>query len=142
MNVECIYIEAKARKGSLVAAQEKDGKLLNQLYSAEPPPHEQVSTPSLHVREACPFLLGPLIDASPSHPSWHSFEKLPLYANVLMGIGMKYIYLSPDIHLHVVDWQIMWNTVELFENIILRPGVMHIIQSVCAATKISPKGRE
>ena len=44
---------------------------------------------------------------------------------------MTYIHLSPDMHLCIQAMQIKWNEPQAFYKLILRPGVMHIVQNVC-----------
>ena len=43
------------------------------------------------------FVFGPQTDSLPSHPSWHSFDKHPLYAKVGDGYG-DWVYLHVISH--------------------------------------------
>ena len=49
----------------------------------------------------------------------------------LTDLGMTYIHLSPDMHLYIQAMQIKLNEPHAFDKLILRPGVMHIVQNVC-----------
>jgi hypothetical protein len=49
----------------------------------------------------------------------------------LQDLGMTYIQLSPDMQLYIQAMQIKWSDPQRFQNLILRPGVMHIVQNVC-----------
>ena len=49
----------------------------------------------------------------------------------LTDLGMTYIHLSPDMQLYIQAMQIKWNEPQAFDKLILRPGVMHIVQNVC-----------
>ena len=44
---------------------------------------------------------------------------------------MTYIHLSHDMQLYIQSMQIKWNEPQAFDQLILRPGVMHIVQNVC-----------
>ena len=44
---------------------------------------------------------------------------------------MTYIQLSPDMQLYIQAMKIKWNEPQAFDKLILRPGVMHIVQNVC-----------
>ena len=43
---------------------------------------------------------------------------------------MTYIHLSHDMQLYIQAMQIKWNEPQAFDKLILRPGVMHIVQNV------------
>ena len=47
-------------------------------------------------------IFSPLTDSFPSHPSWHSFDKHPLYAKVVGGYGYE-IYLHVILHAAAYD---------------------------------------
>ena len=49
----------------------------------------------------------------------------------LTDLGMTYNHLSPDMQLYIQALQIKWNEPQAFDKLILRPGVMHIVQNVC-----------
>ena len=51
-----------------------------------------------------------------------------------MDMGMKYIYTSSHMPLHMVELQIKRNDVKHFKNVFLWPSGMHINQSDCAVT--------
>ena len=44
---------------------------------------------------------------------------------------MIYIQLSPDMQLYIQAMQIKWSDSQRFQNLILRAGVMHLVQNVC-----------
>ena len=55
------------------------------------------------------------------------------YRQSLTDLGMTYIHLSPDMQLYIQAMQIKWNEPQTFDKLILRPGVMHIVQNVCGS---------
>ena len=73
-------------------------------------------------------MFGPLIDAPPSHPDT-ILTTLIYMQKSLADMGMKHIHLTMDKQLFAVIKQVCWNQPSLFQNVIVRPGCMHIIQS-------------
>ena len=49
----------------------------------------------------------------------------------LQDLGMTYIQLSTNVQLFIQAMQIKWSDSQRFQNLILRTGVMHIVQNVC-----------
>ena len=76
------------------------------------------------------YLVGPLIDSPPHHPDT-VLTSLRYIQKSLVDMGMTYVHLSIDIQLYMVSQQIKWNDRQAFQNIILRPGAMHVIPSFC-----------
>ena len=76
------------------------------------------------------YLFGPLINAPPAHP-----DTVLTYVMCMMqsltDLGMTYTHLSPDMQLYIQAMQIKLNEPHAFDKLILRPGVMHIVQNVC-----------
>ena len=76
------------------------------------------------------YLFGPLINAPPAHP-----DTVLTYVMYMMKslteLGMTYIHLPPDMQLYIQAMQIKWNEPQAFDKLILRPGVMHIVQNIC-----------
>ena len=79
---------------------------------------------------ASTYMFGPLIDAKASHPDTvlTSMEYLKKSLSVM---GMRYVHISVDLQLYMVACQIKWNDVQRFKTVILRPGIMHTVQSFC-----------
>ena len=76
------------------------------------------------------YLFGPLINAPPAHPDTVLTSVMYMMQS-LTDLGMTYIHLSPDMQLYIQAMQIKWNEPQAFDKLILRPGVMHIVQNVC-----------
>ena len=83
-------------------------------------------------KPATTYLFGPVIDSPPSHPDT-VLTSMCYMQKSMRNLGMKYTHLSPDMQLFIVASQIKWNNMEQFKDVILRPGVMHIIMSACGA---------
>ena len=73
---------------------------------------------------------SPLINAPPAHPDTVLTSVMYMMQS-LTDLGMTYIHLSPDMQLYIQAMQIKWNEPQAFDKLILRPGVMHIVQNVC-----------
>ena len=128
--------EIRARQTSLVPAQGKDIKWLNTLNTQseamewtgfnnlESRNHESEKKP------ASTYMFGPLIDAKASHPDT-VLTSLEYLKKSLTDMGMTYAHISVDSQLYIVSCQIKWNDVDRFKNVILRPGIMHTVQSFC-----------
>ena len=76
------------------------------------------------------YLFGPLINAPPDH-SDTVLTSMMYMMQSLTDLGMTYIHLCPDMQLYIEAMQIKWNEPQAFDKLILRPGVMHIVQNVC-----------
>lgn len=145
-NIGIPYTEIKARQKSLEIAHEKDIRWLNQIYSGEPPGMEWsgfnkkiARTSDADEKPASTYLFGPVVDAPPSHPDT-VLTSMCYFQKSMMNLGMKYTHLSPDMQLFIVASQIKWNDMARFKDVILRPGVMHIIMSACGAIGKLNKG--
>ena len=75
-------------------------------------------------------LFGPLINAPPAHPDTVLTSVMYMMQS-LTDLGMTHIHLSPDMQVYIQAMQIKWNEPQAFDKLILRPGVMHIVQNVC-----------
>ena len=130
------YREACARKVTLDTAQEKDMNWLNTLHTQENAMEwagfnnqEARKDVSRH-RPASTYMFGPLIDAKASHPDT-VLTSLVYIMKSLADMGLTYAHISVDMQLYMVACQIKWNDVLRFKDVILRPGIMHNIQSFC-----------
>ncbi len=65
---------------------------------------------------------------------------LPRKVKSLQDLGMTYIQLSPDMQLYIHATQMKWSDSQRLQNLILRPGVMHIVQNVCGCIGHLMKG--
>ena len=132
------YSELRARQNSLDTAETKEVMWLNQLNNESPGMEWSgfnamiARTSDVDKKPASTYLFGPVIDAPPSHPDT-VLTSLTYMQRSLKQMGMIYIHLSPDMQLYMVASQIKWNDMERFKDIILQPGVMHIIMSACGA---------
>ena len=86
-------------------------------------------TTEIEKKNPSTYLFGPLIDAPPAHPDT-VLTSLIYMMKSLNDLGMTYIHLSPDMQLYIQAMQIKWNDPLRFQNLILRPGVMHIVQNI------------
>ena len=80
------------------------------------------------LKPATTYMFGPLIDAPPSHPDT-ILTILSYMQRSLTDMGMKHVHLTMDMQLFAVTKQVCWNQPSLFQNVIIHPGGMHIIQS-------------
>ena len=69
-----------------------------------------------------------MIDAPPSHPD-NIVTTLTYMQRLLLDMGMAHVHLSVDMQLFVVTKQVCWHQQLQFQNVIVHPGGMHIIQS-------------
>ena len=76
------------------------------------------------------YLFGPLINAPPAHPDTVLTSVMCMMQS-LTDLGMTYIHVSPDMQLYIQAMQIKLNEPHAFDKLILRAGVMHIVQNVC-----------
>ena len=76
------------------------------------------------------YLFGPLINAPPAHPDTVLTSVMYMMQS-LTDLGKTFIHLSPDMQLYIQAMQIKLNEPHAFDKLILRPGVMHIVQNVC-----------
>ncbi|KAL5020004.1 hypothetical protein ScPMuIL_002896 [Solemya velum] len=74
------------------------------------------------------YMLGPLIDAPPSHADT-ILTTLTYMQKTLVDMGMKKIHLCMDMQLYVVTKQVCWSQPTQFQNVVLHPGGMHVVQS-------------
>lgn len=145
-NVGIPYTEIKARMKSINSAYEKEIRWLNQIYNNEQPGMEwsgfNTSIARMSGAEEKPastYLFGPVVDAPPSHPDT-ILTSMCYMQKSMRNLGMKYTHLSQDMQLFIVASQIKWNNMEQFKDVIIRPGVMHIIMSACGAIGKLNKG--
>ena len=134
------YEEVTRTQTSLHRAQNKDAQWLNSPFqpSSSSPPMElsgfnnQLARKSAEIVKKQPstYLFGPLINAPPAHPDTVLISVVYMMKS-LQDLGMTYIQLSPDMRLYIQAMQIKWSDSQRFQNLILRPGVMHIVQNVC-----------
>ena len=141
------YADVCAREQSLNAAQLKDTQWLNSLRSDESMEwygfnnqlaRQEAPSPS---KAATVYLFGPLIDAPPSHPDT-VLTSLLYMKKSLSELGMSYANLSIDMQLYMVAQQVKWWDPTRFEDVIVRPGAMHIIMSFlgCIGTLMKGSG--
>lgn len=130
------YQDVCARNASLATAQEKDMKWLNTLHIQENAMEwggfnnmEARSDPA-QWKPASTYVFGPLIDAKAAHPDT-VLTSLEYLKKSLGDMGMTYAHICVDLQLYIVASQIKWNDVDRFKNIIIRPGIMHTVQSFC-----------
>jgi hypothetical protein len=90
-------------------------------------------------KSASTYLLGPMIDATPSHPDTVLTSMLYVKRS-LEEMNMKHVYISVDMQLYIVASQIKWSSPTYFKNVVLYPGVMHTVMSVCGAIGKLMKG--
>jgi hypothetical protein len=133
MNLGISYTDVCTRVKSLADAQNKDTQWLNSLSSDTTLEwsgfNKQIAredTPS-STKPATVYLFGPLIDAPPSHPA--ILTSLLYMKQSLSEMGMTCANLSIDMQLYMVAQKIKWWAPEMFKDVILRPGAMHIIMS-------------
>ncbi len=85
------------------------------------------------------YLFGPLIDAPPSHPD--TVLTSLLYMQKSLGeLGMSYANMAIDMQLYLVAQQIKWWEPTRFNDVILRPGAMHIGMSFLGCIGALMKG--
>ena len=139
------YTDACKRQESLAIAQLKDAQYLNTVsaddsmewygYNNKFVRNEVPST----TKPATVYLFGPLIYAPPSHPD--TVLTSMLYMTKSLGeLGMTYANLSIDMQLYMVGQQVKWCEPDIFKNVILRPGAMHIIMSFLGCIGTLMKG--
>ena len=132
------FEEIVARQESLAKSQEKDMKWLNHLHNDENPMewigfNNNLASEDLEsAKPASIDMVWPLLDSPPAHYDT-VLTSMEYMKKSLTDMGMKCAYLSPDMQLFMVASEIKWNDIERFRSVILRPGVMHIIQSACGA---------
>ena len=131
---EISFDELCARQASLSVAQEKDAQWLNSL-SQEQDAMEWSRFNNNHARTegvlkpASTYMFGPSIDAPPSHADAIA-TTLTHMQRSLLDMGMTYVHLlSVNMQLFVVTKQVCWHHQLQFQNVIVHPGGMHIIQS-------------
>ena len=128
--------------------QDKDAQWLNSLFSLFQTSHStspmewsgfncQLARESTEMVKHQPsayalpaYLFGPLSNAPPAQPDAVLISVVYMMKS-LEDLGMTYIHLSPDTQLYIQAMQIKWSDPQRFRNLILRPGVMHIVQNVC-----------
>ena len=121
------------RQVSLSVAQEKDAQWLN-ILSQEQDAMEWSGFNNNHARTegelkpASTYMFGPFIDAPPSHTDT-IVTTLTYMHRSLLDMGMTYVHLSVDMQLFVVTKQVCWHHQLQFQNVIVHPGGMNIIQS-------------
>ena len=131
---EISFDELCARQASLSVAQEKDAQWLNSL-SQEQDAMEWSRFNNSHARTegvlkpASTYMFGPLIDTPPSHADAIA-TTLTYMQRSLLDMGMTYVHLlSVNMQLFVMTKQVCWHHQLQFQNVIVHPGGMHIIQS-------------
>lgn len=138
------YAEVCARKTSLLTAQAKDAEWLNSL-SQGPDAMEwngfnnNLAKSEGILKPACTYMFGPLIDAPPSHPDT-ILTTLTYMQKSLVDMGMTHVHISIDMQLFIVTKQVCWFHPIQFNNVIVHPGGMHIIQSFVACIAKLMKG--
>ena len=79
------------------------------------------------LKPASTYIFGPFIDAPPSHPD--TIVPTLTYVQIsLLDMGMAYVHLSVDMQLFVVTKQVCLHQQLQFQNVIVHPGGMPIIQ--------------
>lgn len=122
------YIELNAQQTSLCIAHMKDAEWLNSLSKGADSMewngfNNQLARNQSIMKPATLYIIGPLIDAPPHHPT------LKCMHGALADMGMTYVHLSMDMQLFEVTKQVCWHDSVQFQNVIAHPGGMHIIQS-------------
>ena len=79
------------------------------------------------LKPARTYMFGRLIDVPPSHPDTIATTLMYIQRS-LLDMGMAYVHLSVDMQLCVVTKQVCWHQQLQFQNVIVHPGDMHIIQ--------------
>ncbi len=138
------YTDACAREESLAAAQLKDAQWLNKSSNENMEWYgfnNQLARKQVpaSAKPATVYLFGPLIDAPPSHPDT-VLTSLLYMKKSLAELGMTYANLSIDMQLYMVAQQIKWWEPARFNEVILRPGAMHIIMSFLGCIGMLMKG--
>ena len=93
------------------------------------------------IMPAIVYQFGPLIGAPPSHPDIVLTSLL--YMDTSLGErGMTCANLSIDMQLYMVGQQVKWWELDIFKDVILGPGAMHIIMSFlgCIGTLVKGSG--
>ena len=75
----------------------------------------------------------------PAHPDT-ILATLSYMQKAIVDMGMTLVHVSSDMQLFIVTKQVCWNQPEQFDNVIVHPGGMHIIQSFCACIANLMKG--
>ena len=91
---------------------------------------QEASTSHLYKKPASNYMFGPLVDAKASHPDT-ALTSLDYLQKSLTDMGMTYVHISVDLQLYTVACQINWHDVHRFKNVVLRPGLIHTVQSFC-----------
>ena len=91
---------------------------------------QEASTSHLYKKPASNYMFGPLVDAKASHPDT-ALTSLDYLQKSLTDMGMTYVHISVDLQLYTVACQINWYDVHRFKNVVLRPGLIHTVQSFC-----------
>ena len=79
------------------------------------------------LKAASIYMPGPMIDAPPSHPDT-IITTLTYLQRSLEDMGMTHVHISIDIQLFDVTKKVCWYQPVKFQNIIVYPGGMHVIQ--------------
>ena len=92
---------------------------------------------------ATPFIFGPLIDSPPAHPDT-VLSTLSFNERFLVQHGMTYMHISADLQIYRIILQVKWSNQRHWENIVIRPGGMHMLMSFvgCIGTLIESTGLE
>ena len=91
------------------------------------------------IMPATVYLFGPLIDAPPSHPDIVLTFLLYMETS-LSELDMTCANLSIDMQLYMVGQQMKWWELDIFKDVILRLGAMHIIMSFLGCIGTLMKG--
>ena len=131
------YEDVERTTLSLSRAQEKDTQWLNSLFRSSEPMewggfNSQLARQSIGCNKRGPYmyLFGPPINAPPAHADTVLTSVMYMMQS-LTDLRMTYIHLSPDMQLYIQALHMKWNEPQAFDKLILRPGVMHIVQNVC-----------
>ena len=129
-SISCI--DVCAQNSSLEAAQEKDTNWLNSLSQEDAMEwngfNNELSRKEGVLHPVNMYVFGPLIDTPPSHPDT-ILTTLTYMQKSMVDMGMEKVHLCMDMQLYVVTKQVCWNQPRKFQNIVVHPGCMHIIQS-------------
>lgn len=141
------YHDVCAQTTSLTSAQQKDMGWLNSLKQEDPMEwngfNNEMARREGKAHPANRYMFGPLLDAPPSHPDT-ILTTLTYMQNSLVDMGMEKVHLCMDMQLYAVTKQVCWNQPRRFENVVVHPGGMHIIQSFlgCIGTLMKGSGLE
>ncbi|MCG7883058.1 MAG: hypothetical protein JAY96_15870 [Candidatus Thiodiazotropha endolucinida] len=141
--VSISYTDVCSQATSLTTAQEKDTIWLNTLGQEDAMEwngfNNEVSRTQGVLHPANMYVFGPLIDAPPSHPDT-VLTTLTYMQRSMVDMGMEKVHLCMDMQLYAVTKQVCWNQPKKYQNVVVHPGGMKIIQSFLGRVGTLMKG--